>query len=434
MRSISKSRWILTSLILILCYSCEVEKIDPVDPTEVVEEPESDPGHDSDTESDKDNDTESNKDSSDEDQKLEIIGTGSGKLIVKDVENKRYSIKPGTYSSFHLENIKSTSLEGFGKVTITNGTIYMSKVNGLNLSGINIEDSSQPAINIYDEANDLTIKNVTIKNIRNSAIRFLLDKKFDGSPSSYSRNIHLSNIKAENIGSLFGTKGEIKSDGFYGLIKGFKLTNSSIINSPRLSNGIYVGCVEDYIVSNNLINNVNKSKEYPNGNNNHNGIFHLNGNGKIFQNTITNHQGNGVRAWLFSITKSDAQVEIYDNVVYNSTRYSAFELQVPPFMKEFPSFKPANAEIYNNTIGQLNTGEPKFYEGRVVDIYQTYGNVEVYNNLFFNMRDDIVSLNQSNKNDTKVKESNNRYFKKASDAVVDLTSFKSKISGIGARR
>src|SRR5690606_14722739 len=111
-----------------------------------------------------------------------------------------------------------------------------------------------------------------------------------------------------------------------------------------------------------------------------------------------------------------------------------FELQVPPYMAKLPSFMPVDAKVYNNTVGQLNTGEPKFYEGRNVDIYQTYGNVETYNNLFFNLRDDIVSLNQSSKNDTKVKESNNRYFKKASDAVVDLTSFKSKIPGIGARR
>lgn len=436
MKAVSTSLPILACLILLFASSCEVEKIDPVAPAEVVEEPSQDAETDSknDSESDEDSDTGSDKDSTGGDDKLEVIGSGSGTLVLKDIENKKYSIKPGIYSSFQLENIKSTSLEGFDKVKIKNGSIYMSRVNGLTLSGVMIEDSDQPAISIYDEANDLTIKNLSLKNIRNSAIRFLLDKRYDGSPASYSRNIHLINIKAENIGSLFGTKGEIKSDGFYGLIKGFKLTNSSIINSPRLSNGVYIGCVEDYEISNNIINNVNKSEKYTDGNNDHNGIFHVNGNGKIFKNTITNHQGNGVRAWLFSIAKPNAQVEIYENVVYNSTRYSAFELQVPPYMKALPSFVPANAKIYNNTIGRLNTGEPKFYEGRVVDIYQTYGNVAVYNNLYFNMRDNIISLNQSNENDTKVKESNNRYFKQASDAVFDLTSFKSKVPGIGAHR
>jgi len=193
-----------------------------------------------------------------------------------------------------------------------------------------------------------------------------------------------------------------------------------------------VGCVEDYEVSNNVVNNVNKSDNYPNGNNNHNGIFHLNGNGKFFKNKITNHQGNGLRAWLFSITKP-ASVEIYDNIIYNSTRYSAFELQVPPYMEVLASFKPADAKIYNNTTGKLNTGQPKYYEGRIVDIYQTHGNVEVYNNLYFNMLDNEVSLNQSNPKDTKVKESNNLYFKNAADAILDLVNFKSKSPGVGAR-
>src|SRR5690606_40822960 len=183
----------------------------------------------------------------------------------------------------------------------------------------------------------------------------------------------LLNSQAENIGSLFVTSGEIKEGGFYGLIRGFKLSNSSIINSPNLSNGIYLGCGEDYEISNNLVNNVNKSDSYPHGNNNHNGIFHVNGNGKLFNNKITNHQGNAVRSWLYSIIKPNATVEIFNNTVYNSTRYSAFEVQVIPTTGILPLFKPANAKIYNNTVGKMNTGQPKFYEGRIVDIYNTKG-------------------------------------------------------------
>jgi len=414
---------ILGCVLLIALNSCEVEIIEPAKPLPENEDPTSE----------KPAPEEPEKPTSPEKtDTLELIGNGSGNLIIKDVEGKKYSIKPGTYSGFHLENIKNSTIDGLNQVKIRNGSVYMNKVNGVSLTNISIEDSNQPGINIYDEANDLTLQNITIKNINNDAIKFSLDKKYDGSANSYSKNIHLINIKAENIGTLFGTRGEIKSDGFYGLIKGFKLTNSSIINSPNLSNGIYVGCVEDYEISNNVVNNVNKNDNFPNGNNNHNGIFHLNGNGKFFKNKITNHQGNGLRAWLFSITKPGT-VEVYDNIVYNSTRYSAFELQVPPYMEVLASFKPANAKIYNNTTGQLNTGQPKYYEGRIVDIYQTHGNVEVYNNLYFNMRDNVVSLNQSDPNDTKVKETNNVYFKNTGDAIVDLSSFKSKIPGVGAR-
>jgi len=424
MRSNELKMGIFSCLILFSLYSCEVEKIEPANPLP-------------DTEQSKSEDTKQPEETakpggSELPNQLEVIGNGSGSLIIKDVEGKKYSIKPGTYSSFHLENIKNSSIDGLNQVKIKNGSVYMSRVNGLTLNNISIEESNQPAITIYDEANDLTLQNINIKNIGNEAIKFLLDKKYDGSPSSYSKNIHLINIKAENIGTLFGSKGEIKSDGFYGLIKGFKLTNSSITNSPNLSNGIYVGCVEDYEISNNIVNNVNRSENYPDGNNNHNGIFHLNGNGKFFKNKITNHQGNGLRAWLFSITKPGV-VEIYDNIVYNSTRYSAFELQVPPYMEALPSFKSADAKVFNNTTGLLNTGQPKYYEGRIVDIYQTHGNVEVYNNLYFNMRDNIASLNQSNPNDTNVKEINNVYFNNTVDAVLDLINFKSKVSGVGAR-
>src|SRR5690606_13576057 len=36
--------------------------------------------------------------------KFEEIGKGSGNLIIKNVEGKKYSVKPGIYSNFHLEN------------------------------------------------------------------------------------------------------------------------------------------------------------------------------------------------------------------------------------------------------------------------------------------------------------------------------------------
>src|SRR5690606_93591 len=272
---------------------------------------------------------------------------------------------------------------------------------------------------IYEFANNITFEDITFRNIYNTVIRFQIEKKYDGKPQSYSKNIHLNKINAENIGSLIVTRGQIQNNGFTGLIKGFKLTNSTIKNSPNLGNGIYLGCVENYEISHNIITNVNKSESYPNGNNNHNGIFHVNGSGKIFNNKITNFQGNAARAWLYSIDDNRATVEIYNNIVHNSTRYSAFELQVTPWMEKLANFKPANAIVYNNTVGRLNTGEPKFYQGRVIDIYQTFGNVEVYNNLYFHMRDNLVSLNQSSPQDTKVKETNNKYFKNATDAVTD---------------
>jgi len=419
---------LITLVLLLLIYACEVEKMEPAQPTPDVEEtiPESE-----DSTPNKPDSTSNDKGETNKLEKVNI-GDGSGRVIIKDVKDKEYTITPGTYWRIEIENVDNIVVDGLDDVKVVGGNINISGVNNLTVRRISLENNSQSAIYIENSANNLMLEDLKIKNIKDWVIRFNIDKKYDGSPESYSENIQLKNLYAENIGSLFVSKGEIKADGFYGLIKGFKLSNSRIINSPNLSNGIYLGCGEEYEISNNLVNNVNKSNGYPNGNNNHNGIFHVNGNGKLFGNKITNHQGNAVRSWLYSITKPNATVEIFNNIVYNSTRYSAFEVQVIPTTGILPSFNPANARIYNNTVGRMNTGQPKFYEGRIVDIYNTKGLVEVFDNLYFNMRDNVVSLNQSNRSETKVDEKNNIYFDNDSDAVVDLENLKSKVPGVGA--
>src|SRR5690606_31659245 len=84
---------ILGCVLLIALNSCEVETIEPAKPLPETEEPTSEKPAPEEPEKPappEKNDT------------LEMIGTGSGNLVIKDVEGKKYSIKPGTYSSFHL--------------------------------------------------------------------------------------------------------------------------------------------------------------------------------------------------------------------------------------------------------------------------------------------------------------------------------------------
>lgn len=398
------------SSIIFLFLSCEAERIIPLKPAPEIEE----------------NIPPDNviPDETNTNQDVSEIGNGSGQVVIKDTENKTYVIKPGTYWNITIENVKDVSIKGLNKVKISNGDMHIRNVNQLAISGISFEDWGQNAISIFDNADNLTLKDLKFRNINNSVISFKKNKRYDGTPESYSENIQLINIYAENIGTLFGSAGGLKSDGFFGLIKGFKLTESTIINSPTLSNGIYLNLAEDYEISNNIIKNVNSR------NNDHNGIFHVIGNGKIFGNKITDHQGNGVRAWLLSIVKPNAVVEIYNNIIYNSTRYGAFELQVTPWMYDMSLFKPANAKIYNNTAGKLNTGEPKYFEGRLLDLYNISGTLEIFNNLSFNNRDDQLINNMS---DTKIiRNENNQYFKNENEAIFDLTNFKSRIAGVGA--
>lgn len=355
---------------------------------------------------------------------LITIGTGSGPLILKNYEDKNFKIQPGTYSYFQFENLSNCKISGFNQVKIVGGNVSMNTINGVTISGISIIDSKYRAFNITKQANDLILKDIELSNIGDVCMVFDINNKYDGTPASYSNNIQLVNIKANNISTFFGAQGSIVEDGFKGLIKNFKMTGCTITNSPNLADGVYIGCAEDYEISNNVINNVNSA------NGNHNGIFHILGTGKIFNNICTNHQGNLVRAWLFNITKTST-VEIYNNIVYNSTRYGAFELQVPLWIKELSAFKPANAKVYNNTVGKLNTGLPKYFEGRLLDLYMTYGSIEIYNNLSFNLYDSIMINNMSSTAITK--NTGNVYKANASEAVADLTSFKSLIAGIGAQ-
>lgn len=356
------------------------------------------------------------------------IGTGSGALIIKNESDKNFRIKPGIYSYFQFENITNCNIDAYD-VKIEGGNVSLTNVNTLSLNGLTIENSTYRAFNIYTSANDLVIKDITLNNIGDVAIVFHINKKYDGTPTSFSNNIQLINIKANNVGTFFASSGGHTNEGYSGLIKNFKMSGCAITNSPTLSNGVYLAAAEDYEFSNNIIDNVNSKQ------NNHNGIFHLIGNGKIFDNSCTNHQGNVVRAWLCSFTK-EGSVEIYNNTVWNSTRYGAFELQVPPFLKAMGSFKPAvTAKVYNNTTGKLNTGLPKYFEGRLLDLYDTYSTVEVYNNLLFNNSDALTINKMSSDINTLItKNSNNIYKSNASEAVTDLTTFKSLISGVGAIR
>lgn len=353
------------------------------------------------------------------------IGTGTGPLIIKDQSDQNFIIKAGTYSYVQIENLRNCTIAGYD-AKVEGGNVSLSAVNNVTISGLSVVNSKYRAFNINKEANDLILKDLIISNIGDVCMVFNINKVYDGTPASYSNNIQLINIKADNISTFIGTNGSVTETGFTGLIKNFKMSDCTISNSPNLADGVYLGLAEDYEFSNNVINNVNSTQG------NHNGIFHVVGNGKIFNNKCTNHQGNMVRAWMCSITKPGS-VEIYNNVVWNSTRYGAFELQVPPYLKALGAFKPGtNAKVYNNTVGKLNTGLPKYFEGRLLDLYDTYSTVEVYNNLLFNNSDNII-LNKMSTDGltTLTRNTNNIYKNSATEAVLDFVSFKSLISGVG---
>ncbi len=359
----------------------------------------------------------------------DVVGTGSGPLILDGLTDKKLTIKPGVYTYFEFKNFKNVTIDGAHNVKVVGGAVNLSNMSGVILTNFDVLNSQYRAFDIYGVAKDLILSNLNISNIADVCMVFHANEIYNGQSSSYSQNIQLLNIVADNVSTFFAGTGSVTDNGFTGLIRNFKMSNCTIKNSPRLADGVFLGCAEDYEFSNNKIDNVNSMQG------NHNGIFHVVGNGKVFNNTCTNHQGNMIRAWMCSITKPGT-VEIYNNVVWNSTRYGAFELQVPPFLKALRGFNPgATAKVYNNTVGQLNTGLPKYFEGRLLDLYDIYTSVEVYNNLLFNDRDEMILNNMSSAGlTTVIKNSNNVYKANASDAVSDLTNFRSLVPGVGASR
>src|SRR5690606_24988972 len=173
---------ILSSLMILFLYSCEVEKVEPSNPLptpdEVIDK--------------KPDSVNIGRPSQDEslNQNAIVIGNGSGYLILKDSKDKNYSIKAGTYSGVNLSNLQN--------VKITGGTIDIGNVDGVTLSDLSIENHNQAAIYVHTSADNLTLKNLKLKNISNYGIRYDINKKYDGSPQSFSENIHLENIQAEN--------------------------------------------------------------------------------------------------------------------------------------------------------------------------------------------------------------------------------------------
>lgn len=380
------------------------------------------------------------------------VGTGSGDLTI-DGNNfivngiKRVltngdiiKIKGGSYSSITIKNI---SVPDGARVLIINdgGMIQLNGTKQMNLSNLNnvtvsgagvsadarglvFQDNNYRAVVLSGNVNNFTLQNVFFKNISDYVITYagLSSRIYTGAADSYASNLAFLNIDAENTSTLIQFDGDINTTNFTGLVKNIEIANISCINSSGPGAVVYLGNAENFNIHDNFANNINAA------NNNHNGIFFLKGNGKFYNNRISNHQGNGLRAWIYSISGT-ASIEIYNNIVYNSRKYSGFEIQVPPYIYATSVFKPANAKVYNNTVGKMNT-EKSSFPGRLLDVYNTYGTLEVFNNLVFSNNDNQILNNMS---DTKIiRNENNTYKNNESDAIINTISFASKITGVGA--
>lgn len=377
------------------------------------------------------------------------VGTGSGNLTIDgnslDLKTiKLIKVKAGNYKSIYIKNITASSaspvsIKNVGQVSISDG-IEISNINYVTIAGdgesgitygFSFENIAFRAIKFDGKMNGVTIKSISFKNVRDYCIAGEKSNgnglAYDGTANTRTEGFKILNCLFDNTGAIvFGGSLSKDSGEDSGLFKDVEIAYNTFINSESGTVSSFSN-VQDYNVHHNVVNNLNKS------NNDHNGIFFMQGNGKFHDNKLTNYQGNSIRMWAYSRGSTPATVEIYNNICFNTRKYGAFEIQ--GFDRNIVSGKSTyvNAKVYNNTVGQMNTN--KDWQGQILDLYNYGGTLEFYNNLGFDLYNNNSGITNmiDNMSDVKIiKEENNKYSAKYSGVVSDLNNFTTLFPGIGA--
>lgn len=366
------------------------------------------------------------------------VGEGHGALELDSMTNRKIRIRPGVYGHITIYKPQNVKIDARG-VTIQNSSLDISKADRLEIFGLTIRDFYYRAVNIRGLCNRIYFHDMKFKNIGNCTIMYEYDGLYDGTDASASMDWTLEHIQFENTGTAFSSSGSFTDKGIRGMMKNFRFLRNTITDCPTIGNIIWMAVADNYEIAGNKINRINTvySKGTPNGI--HNGIFGMTGNGSFHHNIFTNHQGSTIRAWGMSYGHKVKEILIYDNIVYNSWKYSAFELQVTPDIRKYIEKYPSrvtytNARVFNNTAGHLC--QSRDWDGQMLDLYDTGGTLEYVNNLGFDLyrpTEPVTNMINTMGEVKITKMTGNKYFASAKEAVTDLVSFKSRFPGVGAR-
>lgn len=383
----------------------------------------------------------------DPDERYVRVGNGSGELVIDNrslngTSSTEIRIRAGTYSTITIRDLNGTpdkpiTILNEGQVAVSNEMLTQN-INNVVISGAGSEGSdygfafenlTYRAIRMSGKMSGVTIRNMRFKNVPNYCIAGESNNgtglPYDGTANTRTERFKILNCLFDNVGTIiFG--GQLNASGDSGFFKDVEVAYNLFRNSEAGSLVSFLN-VQDYDIHHNVVDNVNQV------NDNHNGIFFMQGNGHFHHNKLTNYQGNAIRAWIYSRGSTPAVISIHNNICYNTRRYSGFEIQ--EFSHHIVAGKTTyvNAKVYNNTVGRMNTSHN--WEGQLLDLYNTSGTLEYYNNLGFDLYSnntyESVSDMINNMSNTRITiNSNNHYFPDQADAVT--TDFASKHSGIGA--
>lgn len=368
------------------------------------------------------------------------VGSGSGGLLIDgsliiNPNSLPILVTEGWYSGIELLNFYApvespVTIKNEGTVTIT-GAMTVSNVENIIFSGRNTSGvqygwqftyTFRPLL-LSGGIENATFEGMSFANTDYPIFSTLNNTLHDGTKATRTTGLKIKHSSFVNTPQI-----EFGGDFYTGTDRGFMKDLEVAYNTFSGGfNALNAGNVDGYQIHHNVVNNNNV------GNDNHNGVFKMGGAGDFYSNKLTNYQGNSIRAWAFSRVGGKLDINIYDNICYNTRKYGAFELQgfgdkIVPDVTVM-----TNCKVYNNTVGTMNTS--KDWEGVIVDIYSWLGTIEINKNLGFDLYKTTGAVNDNNMMNamgSSYTQSGNRYFPLASDAVVDLVEFKSKITGVGA--
>eukprot|EP01118_Nematostelium_gracile_P009918 TRINITY_DN3368_c0_g2_i1.p1 TRINITY_DN3368_c0_g2~~TRINITY_DN3368_c0_g2_i1.p1 ORF type:complete len:368 (+),score=-1.43 TRINITY_DN3368_c0_g2_i1:170-1273(+) len=310
------------------------------------------------------------------DAKIYNVGNGAGELMIDGAnyicdQNIVIIIKAGTYKKITLSNLIGSKEK---RIYITNGgevkiseVMRTSNLKNVTLTGDNLNGSEYGfkfqnipyrAIIMEGKIDGVTLKNLSFRNVTDFSIiggkGNGMNFPYKGTRDTRSEDLKVLNCWFENAGSIiFGGALDGESGEDSGFFKNVEISYNIFKDSKNVASVCYISNVQDYNIHHNIVNNINQL------NNNHNGVFWMQGNGKFHHNKLTNYQGNAIRAWLYSRGSKPSTVEIYQNICYNTTKYGAFELQ--SFKRNIVNGTStyANARVYNNTCLLYTSPSPR---------------------------------------------------------------------------
>src|SRR5690606_4184139 len=313
-----------------------------------------------------------------------LVGNGNGTLII-DGNTKKYTcntvikIKGGSYSNITVRNL--TGKSGCPIVIANDGTVEFNGGGRMmeleNLSYVEIlgnsdssvkygfvfQNSKNEAIKLSGTINYFTLSNARFDRVDTySVISYKPTLVYNGAEGSFLKHLRFLNLESESSGTLIRFESRDGNRTVVGLVRGIEIAGVHFSNSPTVGSVITLEKAEDVDIHNNVVENINSM------NSNHNGVFYIRGNGKFYNNIVRNHQGNAIRAWIFSLGNTPKEMLIYNNIVVNSREYGAFELQTFPqdIVPGVSTF--ANAQVFNNTCGNLKPKNGTF-PAQIVDLY-----------------------------------------------------------------